>query len=826
MNMKLYLPTQAVLFLIPLLPAQQPLDTPLPSAPAGTVRFVANHGQWDTEARFVAKTSGMVFGLEPGAIAVQLHAVADDGEHRGHLLRLSFATNARPEPRAQEALSGVHHFLIGNDRRDWRTDVPAFASLAYDEVAPGWSVVLRSEGGVVHYDVHARAGVSPESIVFHCAGAERIERRGDELWLHTPIGALRQSAPVAWQLDGERRLPVRCSFVMLDDERYAFAVPDRDPSLPLVVDPGLTFSTLLGGGVSLESIRAIQIDSQGRPVVAGATGLATSPPFPTTPGAFQPTGPAGGLFITKFTADGTGLVFSALLTANNTLTILRDFLALDASDRPVIAVTTRSTNYPTTPGAFATALNGAESDATLTVFTADGSGLVYSTYLGGNQQDVSQGVAVMPNGDIVIGGRTESTNFPKVNTVANLSGTLDGFVSRFNSLFQLVYSGYLGGIDVDLVTAVLATPQSEAILVGATSSSNFPTTPGAFRSNTQIQDFDVFVTRLGIGGNLVFSTLLGGDSTDSVKTAALASDGSIYIVGSSSSTNFPFTPGSFNPTNAGDYVVRMLSNGTGLVFATSLPLTILEAVVVDPFDGAIVAGHTFFSTFPTTPGALDRQLSIPGFPTTDGSITRFDPLGTTLRYSTFFGHTANDRIFAAFADSLGGVYVGGDTIQPNSSSTFPTTPGAFQTAFVGGGDAFLSHLDLVPAGSQRIGTGTAGCNGVPVADTSSQAFVGNAGFAFLCAKAPLSGLGVLGLGHAGLTVPLPVQGILLWIDPSAGLVLHTVFANAAGNASFALPIPNTPSLAGVTLAGQFAWFDSCAPLGLSASDAIAATIQP
>jgi hypothetical protein len=823
--MKLHLPSQAVLFLIPLLPAQQPLDTILPPMPAGAVRFVANHGQWDTEARFVARTGGMVFGLEPGAIAVQLHAVADDGEHRGHLLRLSFADGARPEPRAGAALSGVHHFLIGNDRRDWRTDVPAYAGLAYDEVAPGWSVVLRSEGGVVHYDVHARAGVAPESIVFHCAGAERLERRGDELWLHTPIGALRQSAPVAWQFDGARRLPVRCSFVVLDDERYAFAVPDRDPSLPLVVDPGLTFSTLLGSG-SMDAVRAFQIDSQGRPVVAGRTGLAT-PPFPTTPGAFQSTaGSFGAVFITKFTADGTGLVFSTLLTANNSLTISRHFLALDASDRPVVTVSTRSTNYPTTPGAFATALNGIESDATLTVFTANGSGLVYSTYLGGSLQDESQALAVMPNGDIVVAGGTVSTNFPKVNTLPNLGGSNDGFVCRFNSSFQLVYSGYFGGNGGDTVFSLLATPQSDAILLGTTTSSNFPTTPGAFRTSAQIQGIDVFVTRLGIGGALIFSTLLGGNSADAVRTAALASDGSVYLVCFTNSTNFPFTPGSFNPTNAGDIVVRMLNNGTGLVFATSLPQTTIEAIAVDPFDSAIVVGHTSFSTFPTTPGALDRQLSIPGFPTTDGTITRFDPLGTTLRYSTFFGHTAHERIFAAYADHLGGVYVGGEADQPNASTSFPTTPGAFQTTFLGGTDAFLSHLDLVPAGAQRFGTGAAGCNGVPVADISSQAFVGNAGFGFLGAKAPPNGIGVLGIGHAGLAVPLPVQGILLWIDPAGGLVLNTAFANAAGNSTLLLPIPNAPTLAGVTLVGQFAWLDLCAPLGLSASDAIAATIQP
>lgn len=812
----------ALLSCVPTLLAQSGPDATAPPT-ASAVRFIENRGQWPTDARFVARASGLVLGLEPGALAVQLHAEDADRTHQAHLIRLSFAHRARPEPRGVIELPGVHHFLTGSDPAAWRTDVPAYATIAYDEVAPGWSIALRSARGVISYDVHAGPGVAPESIVFHCAGADSIERHGDELWLHTPIGTLRQSAPVAWQLDGERRLPVGCSFVLLDGERYAFSVPDRDPTLPLVIDPGLTFATLLGG-TAQELIAAIQRDAAGRPVVAGQSGGGT---FPTTPGAFQTTG--NNLFITKFTADGSALVFSTFLGTFTSLTYTRHSMVLDASDRPVLCASTSDAAYPTTPGAFATSPRG-NSDTVLTVLTADGSGLVYSTFLGGTESDSGQAVAVMPNGDIVVGGSTASANFPRVNATGTMRGFGDAFVSRFSPSFQLVYSSFLGGDDGEGVGRLVATPESDAIAVGFTLSNNFPTTPGAFQ-RTRRGSGDLFVTRIGVLGQLQFSTLLGSSGNDELAGIARAPDGSIYVAGFASGTDFPTTPGTFRPTGSGSFLTRLRADGTGLVFSTFAPPAanishFVGGVTVDPFGGAIIAGDVNNSLFPTTPGALDRQHSIPGFLTPDGFVTRFDPHGTTLRYSTYLGHTANERIFAALSDGTGGVYVVGDASNANASSSFPTTPGAFQTTNAGGTDGFLALLDLLPTGAQRFGRGTAGCPGMPVADVTSQPFVGNAGFAFQCARVPPNSIGFFLLTGSGLQSPQVLQGIELWVDPASGAAFHVVTADADGNAAFPLPVPNLPQLVGLGLSAQFAWPDTCAPQGLSASDAIAIVVQP
>jgi hypothetical protein len=167
-----------------------------------------------------------------------------------------------------------------------------------------------------------------------------------------------------------------------------------------------------------------------------------------------------------------------------------------------------------------------------------------------------------------------------------------------------------------------------------------------------------------------------------------------------------------------------------------------------------------------------------------------------------------------------------------AASTFPTTLGAFDRLHNGGQDVFVTRLDLLPAGVTAYGTSTPGCRGALVSGVTSIPAVGNATFAITCASAPPSGAGFLFLAGAGLSVPIPILGAQLWLDPaSAFFVALNAQADAAGVSSFALPLPADQGLVGVRLDTQFFWVGPaapppCPPLGISASNALAIVLQP
>ena len=238
---------------------------------------------------------------------------------------------------------------------------------------------------------------------------------------------------------------------------YGFSVDRYDPNRELIIDPGLDYSTFLGG-TSHEFGTGIAADTVGNAYVVGVT---QSPNFPTTAGAFDRTGSASNdldVFVTKINATGTALIFSTFLGGSN-------FewgrgIALDAANNVYITGQTKSSNFPTTGGAFDRTFNvdtcprcGIDQyDAFVTKLNAAGSSLVYSTYLGGFDIDDGMAIAVDSAGSAYIAGETGSSNFPTTTGAISRvrSGAFDAFITKLNPAGSaLVYSTYLGGSEVD-----------------------------------------------------------------------------------------------------------------------------------------------------------------------------------------------------------------------------------------------------------------------------------------------------------------------------------------------------------------------------------------
>src|SRR5207253_2788201 len=296
---------------------------------------------------------------------------------------------------------------------------------------------------------------------------------------------------------------------------------------------------------------------------------------PVTLGAFQTAAAGGGdAFVTKLNPTGSGLVYSTYLGGSR-------FdqgrgIAVDAGGNAYVVGLTFSFDFPTTLGAFQTTNHSDQFNVFVTKLNPTGSGLVYSTYLGGGEFDYGNDIAVDSSGSAYVVGTTFSGDFPTTpGAFEGNTGTGDAFVTKFNPTgTSLVYSTRLGGSSEDLANAVAVDSSGNAYVTGSTPSTDFPTTPGAYQTSwaggSGPLPSDAFVTKLNpTGSGLVYSTYLGGSDNDGGTAIATDVLGNAYVAGTTSSTNFPTTIGAFQTSFGGGpadaFVTKLNPTGSGLV---------------------------------------------------------------------------------------------------------------------------------------------------------------------------------------------------------------------------------------------------------------------
>ncbi len=350
----------------------------------------------------------------------------------------------------------------------------------------------------------------------------------------------------------------------------------------------LVYSTYLGGTGGSDEARAIAIDAGGNAYVTGAT---SSSDFPTQ-NAVQPShaddfyGSTSGYidaFVTKLNSTGTGLVYSTFLggTGNDR----GDGIALDAAGNAYVTGFTEATQptnpnwgiiaFPTTAGAFQPTNASSSSVPFVTKLNGEGSALAYSTYLGGTNgyADWASAIAVDSSGNAYVTGSTQASNFPTTAGAYDRTygGGIDAFVSELNSAGSaLVYSTFLGGSNTDQPTGIAVDAAGNASVVGITGSTDFPAVNAL--QPTRGGSYDAFVTRLNAtGSGLIYSTYLGGTSNDYGEDIAIDNGGSAYVVGGTTSANFPITPAAAQPANAGgeDAFIAKIDPVSSPTFAVS-----------------------------------------------------------------------------------------------------------------------------------------------------------------------------------------------------------------------------------------------------------------
>jgi len=372
-------------------------------------------------------------------------------------------------------------------------------------------------------------------------------------------------------------------------------------------------------------------------------------------------------------------------------------IAVDASGDVYITGETGSSDFFTTPGGFETTYSGGYLDVFVAKLNASGTTVIYSTYLGGIENEWGASIAVDGSGSAYITGLTNSVDFPTTPGALDTShnGGGDVFVSKLNrSGTALSYSTFLGSANTDRGRGIALDSSGKAYIAGETSSSDFPTTPSAFDTTFHGGGCDAFVAKLdAAGATLEYCTFLGGSGATSFDYAigiALNVSGEAHVTGYTSSADFPTTSGAFDTSHNGEadvFVSKLSATGHTLRYSTFLGGEEDDrgrSIALDMSGQAYVTGDTQSTDFPTTPGALDTVLN-----NEDAFAAKLNAGGNELLFSTFLGGDGSDRGAGIEVDSFSNVYVAGHTYATN----FPTTADAFDVSHNGSLDTFLAKLN-------------------------------------------------------------------------------------------------------------------------------------
>jgi plastocyanin len=672
--------------------------------------FEPNRGQVSQSVRFLAHSGGGTLFFTSDGVTLSLPSTsqksqgADSGSAASGaasasavapstVINLQFlGAGSAAQITGGSLLPGKVNYFLGSDPSKWHRDLPTYSQISYSALYPGISLLYEGAAGRLKGTYTLAAGADATAIRWRYSGAQstNVDSQGN---LHVGVSgensALVEQAPVAWQEIAGSHVPVEAHYSVAADGSIGFLVGSYDHSRPLTIDPGFVYSTYLGGE-DVDRGHAIAADTAGNAYV---TGLTHSLDFPIA-NAYQPVhgndDELADSFVTKIGPDGT-MVYSTFLGGDGH--DIGEGVLVDGSGNVYLSGSTGSSDFPTTAGAYQGTPRGGF-DIFITKLNSAGSGLIFSTYLGGSRGDAGAGIAVDSQGNVYVAGTTNSQNYPTLNAVqSQLSAFQDVFVTKMNANgTALVYSTYLGGEEIleEEGLGVAVNSLGEAYVTGFTDATDFPLM-NPLKSSLVPGRTDAIVTKFSASGSsLVYSTYLGGDgSNETAHDIAVDADGNAYITGLTYSGNFPvvnaFQP---QPGGNGDAFVSKINNaGTAFVYSTYLggfSIEIAFDIHVDQANNAYVTGYTGSEDFPVL---NPFQPQYGGF--YDAFVTKFAPSGSALVFSGYLGGSSYEH-GRGITSGGGNTYVTGLV----SSEDFPIV-NAFQNEMGGDGsfdDAFVTKI--------------------------------------------------------------------------------------------------------------------------------------
>ncbi len=717
--------------------------------------FEANQGQTNLQVKFVSRGpgytafltgDGMVLSLRPAqaATTAPMAGTAATGTSRQTSattleFRLVGATK-NPVVVGEKPQPGRANYFIGNNPAKWHRNVPTYGQIRYKNVYPGIDLIYYGNQQQMEYDFAVAPGADASRIQFEVKGANSIgtDENGN-LLLQTKNGNLRFQLPAIYQESSGQRSPVAGSYNLMDATHFGFQLNKYDSSKPVVIDPVLLYSTYLGGS-GTEQPYGIAVDSTGSTYITGYT---DSVDFPLANLGSLPAG-NDHVFVAKLDPTGSTLVYADYLGGSG-----YDYgygLALDSSNNVYVTGSTESSDFPVV-----NALMGTEPgfySGFVTKISADGSSVLYSTYLGGNSWDQPSAIAVDGLGQIYVAGSTASTNFPTANAYqssmsANQGGVYGyyGFVSKITADgSSFVYSTYFGGNSnvqqncgspcwpqpYNAVMGLAIDASGNAYVDGNTNTYNFPTTQGSYlATNTTPQDATIgFVSKFTSSGSLGYSTYFYESSGNQTNLTAIAVDGngSAYVTGGAPSD------GTFPITSTSICDPSVYATGCGPAFVTKFDptaSTLLYSTFLGPYNNAspqsiAVDANNNAYVLSSASSTWQGQFGIVNGiqPYSNGNdllLVEIDAAASSELFATYFGGSTDEFASGLAIDGSGNMYVSGST----DSTDLPITTGAFQSVLGGNTDALIAKISPSQAASVLLSQTSLQFSALAVGTTST-----------------------------------------------------------------------------------------------------------
>ena len=628
------------------------------------ILFETNAGQTDESVRFLARARGHTLFVTERAEAVL--------KYKGGFVKMSLVgANESPVIEGAEKQHAKANYFIGRDRSKWRTNVPMHQRVVCRAVYPGIDLVYYSRGGQLEFDFIVAPGADPSIIEMEFSEDVELDARGG-----LRVGAMRHARPFIHQ-EGER---VEGGFDRRDDRRVGFTIGTFDATRPLVIDPVIGYTTLLGGSAD-ERTYDLAVDAAGNAYIVGST---PSTNFPGAPA------PAGGhdAFVAKISPDGTTLEYAAIVGGAG-----RDVargVAVDATGRAYVVGETSSGDLP------ATGLDGSldgENDGFLAVFAADGSSLSYLTYVGGSERDGLSGVAIDGDGNAHFVGATTSDDFPLVSIADPdprdleflLVGKLDPFDDELDHVFAFEARGALTGVAVDADGAAYFCGFAGTVFLPAG-------TPAPIRSEATGNTEGILGKVGPDGAAMEWFSFIGAAAPANTVALDIAVDaeGSAVVVGGVPDGLSTLNAVQPVPGGNGDaFVAKVNAAGTAFEFVTNLGGSggdVGEGVTIDLAGNIHVSGRTESDNFP-----LARAVQSVRKGGRDAFVARLSPDGSVLDFSSYLGGTAFEFDFNRVGvDAAGHAFVSGFT----QSEDIPgIDEDSFQSTIAGSFDAYVAKIE-------------------------------------------------------------------------------------------------------------------------------------
>ena len=686
--------------------------------------FEPNQGQAASTVQFLSRGSGYALFLSPGKMVLNLERQQPASASVDTLRMSLIGANPKANPVGLTRQPGVVSYFIGNDPKNWRRGIPTYGKVNYAQIYPGVDLVFYGNQRQLEYDFVVAPGADPSCIAWRIDGARASVDAEGNLALSASNGPASFKKPVLYQMDGDTKTSVEGSFAVAGNQ-IRFRLGSYDHSRALVIDPVLSYASYLGGtdtdtigattgpgNLQVGTSQAIAVDSAGSAYVAGttfSTDLPTKNPYQSAPAiklGGQPPGSFASAFVSKFSPDGSSLVYSTYLSGNGADHAYA--IAVDSNGNAYVTGLTTSPNFPTTAGAYQTVC------------------------------------APIPNnaGEAAASSNCNSFDYSVFVTKLNSTGT------------ALAYSTFLGGYgNWSYATAIAVDSAGRAYVAGNeddicqtsyTFQSCFPTTTGAIiggdKPGGRSPQYAFAAAFDPTGAHLLYSTLFGDLNYDGgggtyATGVTVDRNGYFYLVGETQAGRLPTTAGVIQPTGAPLYPAGVAlsadrgfiakfapvtsAGGVSLAYATYLGgLTAsvsdyISGVAIDSASNAYVVGYTNSKDFPVTAGAYGTVCAPGGGTCAAAHVTKLNSSASAILWSTYVGGAKHDGSDAVFftgpiqLDGTGNIYIIGQT---GGGPGFPMVNPVEPTPTGGSQQVLVAELD--PTGSRLLFSTIIGSNGL------------------------------------------------------------------------------------------------------------------